>query len=276
MRESDNVTSTPRSIDLTGIAGWWSSSEPQPRGIGSIEITVRDGAAQGHTFGAGQNGLIDWGVVPVSTLFTDGVSSTTCAGFQLRYDLAFLTSHIQGNLKLGVMVLGVYQSFRGSSGRHNYFFREFLAVTESEFEPTTSALGDRSCVHDAVLGESTAAVECLLGSWRNTNHGSSGIAWLELEAFGDQIRVRVRGAGANGMIDWGESSGEAFTCSEEDATPSAAVVVRYDFGFFDCDLQIRQNKGILAVTTFNRFHDDSGRSDYVIRELFHRSSRSSV
>jgi hypothetical protein len=37
-----------------------------------------------------------------------------------------------------------------------------------------------------------------------------------------------------------------------------------------CELQIRQNKGILAVTTFNRFRDESGRSSYVTRELFYR------
>ena len=64
--------------------------------------------------------------------------------------------------------------------------------------------------------------------------------------------------------------------SKRIAVLSAAILARYDFGFFDCELQIRQNKGILAVTTFNRFHDESGRSNYVNRELFHRESPSEV
>jgi hypothetical protein len=269
MRASDNVSPIPGSMDLTGLAGRWCSSEPRATGIGAINLIVQDGVVSGHVFGAGPDGLIDWGVAPVSALFTDGVSSATCAGFQLRYAFDFLTSHIQANLKLGVMVFGVYQSFCGDGGGNNYFFREFLAVAENEVEPVIGGLSDLSCTHDRVLGASTAAVQCLLGSWRNTNPDSRGIAGLDLEVSGGQVQVRVRGVGADGVADWGTSGGGIFTCIEEDAVPSAAVLTRFDFGFCDCELQIRQNKGILAVTAFNRFHDQSGRSDYVVRELFH-------
>ena len=272
MRESDNVTLTPGAMDLTGLAGRWCSSEPQAKGIGRIDLIIQEGVVSGHVFGAGQNGLIDWGVAPVSALFTDGVSSASCAGFQLCYDFDFLTSHVQANLKLGVLVLGVYQSFCGNGGGNNYFFREFLAVTENEVEPVIDSLSDLSCMHDRVLGASTAAVERLLGSWQNTDPNSRGIAGLDLEVSGGQVQVRVRGVGADGVTDWGESGGGIFTCIEEDAVPSAAVLAGFDFGFCDCELQIRQNKGILAVTAFNRFHDGSGRSDYVVRELFHRSN----
>ena len=271
MRESDNVKPAPGAMDLTGLAGRWLSSEPRARGISRIDLAVRDGVVSARVFGAGPGGLVDWGVAPVSDLFADGVASTACAGFRLHYDFGFLNSHIQANLKLGVLVLGVYQSFRDRDAGSDYFFREFLAVTESEAEPAIDGLNGCSCRHDAALGAGTAAVERLLGSWRNTNADSQGIAGLDLDMSEGQVRVRVNGIGSDGKTDWGEAAGKLFNCVEEDAVPSAAVLAGFDFGFFDCELQIRQNKGILAVTAFNRFHDGSGRSDYVVRELFHRS-----
>ena len=93
---------------------------------------------------------------------------------------------------------------------------------------------------------------------------------IALERRGEGVAVRVWGAGAEDLVDWGEIEGAIFTCIEEDDVPSAAVLARYEFDFMQCELQIRQNKGILAVTTFNRFRDGSGRSSYVTRELYHR------
>src|SRR5258708_7725747 len=101
MRESDNVAVTASPINFAGLPGKWRSSDPKTRGIDCIEITVRDGTLLTHTFGAVQNGLVDWGVAPISNVFAEGVSSAKCAGFQLRYELDFLTSHIQASLKLG-------------------------------------------------------------------------------------------------------------------------------------------------------------------------------
>jgi hypothetical protein len=276
MRESDNVAATASPISVAGLAGKWRSSDPNTRGIDCIELTVRDGTILAHTFGAVQDGLVDWGVAPIMNYFADSVSSAKCAGFQLRYELDFLTSQIQASLKLGVLVVGVHQSFREGDGRPNYFFREFLAVTTPQTQSVLGSPDRRSCAHDDRVGDSTAAIERLLGSWSNTNQRSRGIAWLDLDVSGKQAKVRVHGVGAAKPIDWGECTGEIFTCTEEDGIPSAAVLARYDFGFFDCELQIRQNKGILAVTTFNRFHDGSGRSNYVSRELFHRAIRAQV
>jgi len=34
--------------------------------------------------------------------------------------------------------------------------------------------------------------------------------------------------------------------------------------------QIRINRGVLVITLFNTFKDDSGRSNYVTREFFYR------
>ena len=170
-------------------------------------------------------------------------------------------------------VLCAYHRFHDGSGRRAYFFREFLSRDGDAGEIAAPPVATKgiACGHDEALGRGPAAErELLLGDWQNTHRGTLGIPRLRLEAGGEGVAVRVWGTGADGPIDWGEVRGEVFTCVEEDDVRSAAVLARYDFDFMECELQIRQNKGVLAVTSFNRFRDGSGRSDYVTRELYHR------
>jgi hypothetical protein len=277
-RQADEVTvprSQDESLDLTAFPGTWTSSDPGTRGVARLDLAVRDGELVGRIWGGGADGPVDWGPRRAAALYADAVTSRAGAGFLLRYDHGFLTSHVEANLKLGVAVLCVYQSFQDASGRQDYFFREFLSADgdagdAGEMAPAP-AVAEASCGLDAELGRGPgAAEELLLGHWRNTHHGSRGIPEIALERRGDGVAVRVWGAGAQGLADWGETPGGLFTCVEEDGVRSAAALARYDFGFLECELQIRQNKGILAVTTFNRFRDGSGRSSYVTRELFYR------
>lgn len=260
------------SIDLAAFPGTWTSSDPETRGVARLDLAVRDGELVGRIWGGGANGPIDWGASRAKALYADTATSRAGAGFLLSYDHGFLTSHVGVNLKLGVAVLGVYQSFQDASGRQGYFFREFLSANgdAGEMAPAPT-VAEASCGLDEELGRGPgAADELLLGHWHNTHHGSRGIPEIALERRGDFVAVRVWGAGARGLADWGEAQGELFTCVEEDGVRSAAALARYDFGGMEHELQIRQNKGILAVTTFNSFRDGSGRSSYVTRELFYR------
>lgn len=276
VRQVDEVTpARPRdeSLDLAAFPGTWTSSDPGTRGVARLGLAVRDGELLGRIWGAGANGPVDWGESRAETLYADAVTSGTGAGFLLRYDFGFLTSHVEANLKLGVAVLCVYQTFQDTSGRHGYFFREFLSIDDGAGELAAApAVAGESCGHDDELGRGPGAVDALLlGHWHNTHHGTRRIPEIALERRGEGVGVRVWGATAQGLVDWGETRGELFTCVEEDGVRSAAALARYDFGFMECELQIRQNKGILAVTTFNCFRDESGRSSYVTRELFYRS-----
>lgn len=275
LRQAHEVTvarSQDESLDLAAFPGTWTSSDPGTRGVTRLDLEVRDGELVGRIWGGGPNGPIDWGPSRAEALYADAVTSRSGAGFLLRYDHGFLTSHVEANLKLGVAVLGVYQSFQDASGRHDYFFREFLSVDGGAGEMAPApAVAETSCGLDEELGRGPgAADELLLGHWHNTHHGSRGILEIALERRGDRVAVRVWRARAQGLADWGETQGGLFTCVEEDGVRSAAALARYDFGFMECELQIRQNKGILAVTSFSSFRDGSGRSSYVTRELFYR------
>jgi len=275
LRQADEVrVARPQNerVDFAAFPGTWTSSDPGTRGVARLDLAVRDGELVGRIWGGGANGPVDWGPRRDEALYADAVTSRAGTGFLLRYDHGFLTSHVEANLKLGVAVLGIYQSFQDASGRHDYFFREFLSAVGGGGEMAPApAVAEASCGLDEELGRGPgAADELLLGHWHNTHHGSRGIPEIALERRGDRVAVRVWGAGAQGLAGWGETPGGLFTCVEEDGVRSAAALARYDFGFLECELQIRQNKGILAVTTFNRFRDGSGRSSYVTRELFYR------
>lgn len=110
-----------------------------------------------------------------------------------------------------------------------------------------------------------------LGHWRNTNPGSSGVRELAVGCTDTGLTVRIWGAGADGSVDWGVRPAEAFACVEENGVPAASLYATYDFGFMTTVLQMRLNKGILPLLSFNVFRDDSGRSNYHVREFFFRS-----
>ncbi len=262
----------PAPVDTAPLLGRWRNSDPAARGL--VEITIEDDAGDlaVRAIGSGEEGPVDWGPARTGVFACLDEAGKASLSLLATWDFGFLTSHVEANLKLGVAVLCIYQSFQDASGRHDYFFREFLSADGGAGEMAPApAVAEASCGLDAELGRGPgAADELLLGHWHNAHHSSRGIPEIALERRGDRVAVRVWGAGAQGLADWGETPGGLFTCVEEDGVRSAAALARYDFGFLECELQIRQNKGILAVTTFNRFRDGSGRSSYFTRELFYR------
>ncbi len=114
----------------------------------------------------------------------------------------------------------------------------------------------------------TVDLSTLHGRWLNTNRDSSGILEIDFRVVGDALRVSGVSHSEEGRVPWGEATAEVFACTEEDDVVSVAGLTVQDFGFREVEFQIRINKGILAVTTFHHFTDESGRFDYVTRELF--------
>ena len=106
----------------------------------------------------------------------------------------------------------------------------------------------------------------LLGDWRNTN-ANGGIARIVCEPAGEG-RLRVHCSSA--VQDWGvvEAPAFAFTFDAKQAGAFSAV---FDLGFEEVRLQANVKSGVLVVATFNRFKDDSGRSNYFEREFFYRT-----
>lgn len=114
------------------------------------------------------------------------------------------------------------------------------------------------------------AAEPLLGTWLNTNAATGGIAKTVLAAKENGIVLRVFAAGKEQMVDWGETAASIFA-ADALATEAMAFSAFYDFGFMETQLQGHVRQGVLIIAKFDRFKDDSGRSNYLSKEFFYRT-----
>jgi len=122
----------------------------------------------------------------------------------------------------------------------------------------------------AVAVKRTLEVSTLLGEWSNTNNSATGIARLVLTETGDQIVVRVFGAGHPQPFDWGEAPAELFA-DLPGLMQATSFTSFHDLGFMSVWLLTYVVKGVLVVVSFTRFQDGSGRSNYFGKEFFYRS-----
>jgi hypothetical protein len=111
-------------------------------------------------------------------------------------------------------------------------------------------------------------VAILAGDWRNTN-AEGGIARIVCTPQGDGT-MRVRCFGRSG--DWGEVDAPLYSFTFESRQAGAFSAV-FDLGYEEVRVQANVKAGVLVVASFNRFKDDSGRSNYFDREFFHRISK---
>ena len=118
----------------------------------------------------------------------------------------------------------------------------------------------------------TANTEKLVGRWVNANRETRGIAEIVIERDGGRFTVRVVGVGEGGdAVEWPRAEARVLANLEEEAGQRAvALAADFDFPFMRAETHLRVNKGVLVIVLFVTFRDDSGRSNYVNREFFHR------
>lgn len=111
----------------------------------------------------------------------------------------------------------------------------------------------------------------LIGGWVNTDPETRGIAAIDIERSGEHFSVGIRGVGVDGLIDWPRTEATALANLEEEAGQRAvALAADFDLGFMRAETYLRVNKGVLVIVLYVTFQDDSGRSNYLNREFFHR------
>ena len=119
----------------------------------------------------------------------------------------------------------------------------------------------------------TAALELsvLLGEWRNTN-AEGGISRIVCEPAGEgRMTIHCYANFGPEIRDWGNADAPVFAVTF-DGRQAGAFSAVYDFGFEEVRLQANVKSGVLVVASFNRFRDESGRSNYFGREFFYRVS----
>jgi hypothetical protein len=127
-------------LDPALLLGRWFATDHDAGGVVRLELSQQDGALFVRAFGAndgsdssdGSNGDIDddpepydWGDVE-ATSYGQAVTSTGAMAFSAVYNFGFMVTVLAAYAKQGILVLDTFNSFTDSSGRSNYFSREFF------------------------------------------------------------------------------------------------------------------------------------------------------
>jgi len=116
------------------------------------------------------------------------------------------------------------------------------------------------------------APEPLLGTWLNTNSTTQGITEAVLAAENGRTTLQIFSAGASDVREWGKTSADLFA-TDAASTEAMAFSAFYDFGFMETRLQGHVRQGVLIIAKFERFKDNSGRSNYFSKEFFYRMEK---
>ena len=137
---------------------------------------------------------------------------------------------------------------------------------------TQIAFKQNSHLNESLYEPVGGTLEKLFGRWLNTNHETRGIAECTVAREGDEIRVSVIGVGADGPVAWPIVTAQELANLEEEAGQrTGALMATHEFGFMRAETHLRINKGVFVIVLFATFLDDSGRSNYLNREFFHRA-----
>lgn len=109
----------------------------------------------------------------------------------------------------------------------------------------------------------------LLGTWVNTNSMTRGIVKAVLAERAGKIILRITGSCVPAPCDWGEVNASIFAADPRSGEAMAWSAF-YEFGFMDTHLQAHIRQGVLIIAKFDRFKDESGRSNYFSKEFFYR------
>ena len=111
----------------------------------------------------------------------------------------------------------------------------------------------------------------LLGRWLNTSRDTRGIAECVVAQDDEGITVSITGVGE--PVEWPRVRGIVLANLEEEAGQrTIALLADFDLGFMTVETHIRVNKGVLVIVLYATFCDGSGRSNYLNREFFYRST----
>ncbi|MEO8499067.1 MAG: hypothetical protein ABI614_28720 [Planctomycetota bacterium] len=125
------TTSQPavRTLDHSFFWGVWHNTDADAQGIVRVVFDDNAGLLRMRVFGAGEPEAIDWREVEAD-VFADNVDSTEGTKFAAVYDFDFMQVRMHGWVKLGVLVIAVFNRFTDGSGRSSYFDREFFFAIE--------------------------------------------------------------------------------------------------------------------------------------------------
>jgi hypothetical protein len=116
------------------------------------------------------------------------------------------------------------------------------------------------------------APEPLLAAWLNTNSATQGITKAVLVKDDGNVVLQIFAENNLQLGDWGKAVASIFA-AESSSTEAMAFSALYDFGFMETVLQGHVRQGVLIIAKFDRFKDNSGRSNFFSKEFFYRAEK---
>ena len=107
-----------------------------------------------------------------------------------------------------------------------------------------------------------------LGTWINTFRDTRSITRFVLAQASEGYTITPYVS--NGAGDLGVAEVVPFA-PNVDSRQADGFTARYDFGFLEMSLAAYYTKGLIVVSQYTRFKDESGRPDYFNREFFFKS-----
>jgi hypothetical protein len=255
-------------LDLTPVAGDWVSTTGLAGGVSRFRARRHDGDLLISASGYGATRGGDWGEVPALEFANTprpGAGQAFTA-FIATFDSTGVRTQLESYLALGLATGHAFHRFAEDSGRRDYFTREFYIAATGSRRPVEPGNADLHPLLRTGRNEPGA----LLGTWAALAPTvTKGISALEITPDGAAALVRAHGVGADGPVDWGTTRAELYADAHYlDNAP--AFLATFGHGYMRVHLQARINRGCLVVCVFTTFTDDSGRSDYFVRECFGR------
>ena len=104
-----------------------------------------------------------------------------------------------------------------------------------------------------------------LGTWINTFKDTRSITRFVLAEANEGYTITAYVS--DGVGDLGAAEVVPFA-PNVDSRQADGFTARYDFGFLEMSLTAYYAKGLIVVSQYTRFKDESGRPDYFNREFF--------
>ena len=112
-------------LDVSSLLGTWWNTDKATRGISRL-VLLQDGASLiVQAFGACHPEPCDWGKTK-AVPFSASVTSRDAMAFTANFDFGFMETTLAVYMKGGILVLDSFNKFKDSSGRCDYFSREFF------------------------------------------------------------------------------------------------------------------------------------------------------
>jgi hypothetical protein len=121
----DQVSAPGGQLDPAPLVGTWFATDQQATGVIRLELRYCDDTLLVRAFGADPDEPRDWGEID-ALHYGARVTATNSMAFTARYDFGFLVTILAAYTIQGLLVLDTFNTFTDSSGRSNYFSREFF------------------------------------------------------------------------------------------------------------------------------------------------------